>query len=292
MILYIMDKLKQILFGIDKYSNKIQKLLSIYGEHKITDIYVYRKPIQKILNYYLNLVSSFQIIKNLKENKYDDIFHLFMIVKCDNNEYILIEKNDILNVVLINIDVINKAENVEKIKINYNDNLSINDLLNNTLKNIGEYDFFNYNSSSLNCQKFILDILKSNKIYDEKDKKFIYQNPYEIYKKTGLLSYINKKITDLSASIKIIKGEGIKDNNNNYQLIYLSIYDKFFNKRKDEILKNLENNDINIKDYYKQIKNDKIKYIFNRNNDINYDKNDFFVKSFYNSINFYFFKKV
>lgn len=287
-----MDKLKQILFGIDKYSNKIQKLLSIYGEHKITDIYVYRKPIQKILNYYLNLVSSFQIIKNLKENKYDDIFHLFMIVKCDNNEYILIEKNDILNIVLVNIDVINKAENVEKIKIDYNDNLSINDLLNNTLKNIGEYDFFNYNSSSLNCQKFILDILKSNNLYDNKDKDFIYQNPYEIYKKTGLLSYINKKITDLSASIKIIKGEGMKDNNDNYQLIYVSVDDKFFNKRKNELLKNLENNDININDYYKQIKNNKVKYIFNRNNDINYDKNDFFVKSFYNSINFYFFKKI
>jgi hypothetical protein len=35
-----MDKLKQILFGIDKYSNKIQKFLSEYGEHKITHIYV------------------------------------------------------------------------------------------------------------------------------------------------------------------------------------------------------------------------------------------------------------
>jgi len=288
-----MDKLKQILFGIDKYSNKIQKFLSEYGEHKITHIYVYRKPIQKILNYYLNLTSSFQIVKNLKESNYDDIFHLFMIVKCDNGEYVLIEKNDILNINLINIDAVNNAENVENIKINYMSYvLSINDLLNNTLKNIGEYEFFNYNSLNLNCQKFILDILRSNKLYNEKDKNFIYQNPYKIYNKTGLLSYINKKITDLSASIKIIKGEGIYKNNNDYQLIYVSVDDKFFNKKKEELLRNLENNDINIKDYYKQIKNDKVKYIFNRNNDINYDKNDFFVKSFYNSINFYFFKKI
>ena len=207
-----MDKLRQILYGIDKYSNKIQKFLSEYGDKKIVDIYVYRKPIQKILNYYLNLASSLQIIKNLKESNYDDIFHLFMIVKCDNGEYVLIEKNDILNINLINIDAINNAENVEKIKINYMSYvLSLNDLLNNTLKNIGEYEFFNYNSLNLNCQKFILDILRSNKLYNEKDKNFIYQNPYKIYNKTGLLSYINKKITDLSASIKIIKGEGIND---------------------------------------------------------------------------------
>jgi hypothetical protein len=290
-----MDKLRQILYGIDKYSNKIQKFLSEYGDKKIVDIYVYRKPIQKILNYYLNLASSLQIIKNLKESNYDDIFHLFMIVKCDNGEYVLIEKNDILNINLINIDAVNNAENVEKIKINYMSYvLSINDLLNNTLKNIGEYEFFNYNSLNLNCQKFILDILRSNKLYNEKDKNFIYQNPYKIYNKTGLLSYINKKITDLSASIKIIKGEGINDKiDKNYELIYVYTNDKFFKNNKNELLKNLDKLDINIKDYYKQIKDNKIKYLFNKNTNINYDKNDYFVKSFNNNdINFYFFKKI
>jgi hypothetical protein len=290
-----MDKLRQILYGIDKYSNKIQKFLSEYGDKKIVDIYVYRKPIQKILNYYLNLASSLQIIKNLKESNYDDIFHLFMIVKCDNGEYVLIEKNDILNINLINIDAINNAENVEKIKINYMSYvLSINDLLNNTLKNIVEYEFFNYNSLNLNCQKFILDILRSNKLYNEKDKNFIYQNPYKIYNKTGLLSYINKKITDLSASIKIIKGEGINDKiDKNYELIYVYTNDKFFKNNKNELLKNLDKLDINIKDYYKQIKDNKIKYLFNKNTNINYDKNDYFVKSFNNNdINFYFFKKI
>jgi hypothetical protein len=75
------------------------------------------------------LTSSFQIVKNLKESNYDDIFHLFMIVKCDNGEYVLIEKNDILNINLINIDAVNNAENVENIKINYMSYvLSINDL--------------------------------------------------------------------------------------------------------------------------------------------------------------------
>ena len=89
------SKLKQIFFGIDNYSKKIRDILMTIGRNKIKEIYIYRKPIQKFIKTFLNNVSFNQIEDNLKKYNYDDIFHLFLIVKTDNND-ILIEKNEIL----------------------------------------------------------------------------------------------------------------------------------------------------------------------------------------------------
>ena len=207
-----MDKLKQILFGIDKYSNRNKFVLSLIGDNKITDIFVYRKPIQKMVKTFLNLTSLNEIEKNLKNSNYDDIFHLFMLIKIDNNLTVLIEKNEILNIVLTDIDIVNRIEKIGKINIDYNGTLTINQLLNNTLKKVGEYNYFNYDSRNLNCQRFILDILKSNNLFKNEYQNFIYQNPYEIYKNTGLLGSFNKVITNLGSTYKILKGEGLKKN--------------------------------------------------------------------------------
>jgi hypothetical protein len=291
-----MDKLKQILYGIDKYSNKNKILLSKIGEHKITDIYVYRKPIQKILKILSNLASLFIIEQNLKRKNYDDIFHLFIILKCDDGKHIIIEKNEIINIVLIDINFLNTFKNIEKIKIDYNENsLSINELLNNTLKKIGEYNYFNYDSRNLNCQKYILDILLSNNLLKSDYKTFIYQNPTEIYKNTGLLGSISKGLTNIASSFRIIKGDGLKksyinkinsDEINNYKLKNIIFNKKFFNNNKDDIKKYMEINNLKYDDYI--IKNNKIIFYYNTN--IETLNNNYIIKDYNKLISIYYFK--
>jgi hypothetical protein len=299
------SKLKQIFYGIDNYSNKIQKLLIYTGNNKINEIYIYRKPIQKIIKSFLNMVSLNQIEKNLKKYAYDNIFHLFLIVKNDY-EYILIEKNEILNIDIIDINIINNFDNIQYMKIdNYNDNITLNDLLNNTLNKIGSYNFFNYDSRNLNCQKFIMDILISNNLINNDYKKFIYQNPYEIYEKTGILSSFNKIITNIGSTYKIIKGEGlnkqlIKNNEfnlltkNKQYILYNIIYDyNYFKKNENEILNKMKENNININNYNYKIIKKKIKYIVFHNDikyKLNYDK--YLIKDFNKYITFIYFLKI
>ena len=298
------SKIKQIFYGINNYSNKIQNLLKNIGDNIINEIYIYRKPIQKMIKIFLNMVSLNQIENNLKKYNYDDIFHLFLIVKC-NNQYILIEKNEILNFGIIDIKIINNFDNVEYMKINnYNNNITLNNLLNNTLKKIGSYNFFNYDSRNLNCQRFIIDILNSNNLLTIEYKKFIYQNPYEIYKNTGLLSSFNKLITNIGSTYRIIKGEGlknqlIKDNDFNLltkkkeYILYLINFDyNYYKNNKDNILKILKENKININNYKYKLKNKTITNIIFFNDEkhkLNYD--NYIIKDYNKNITFIYFLK-
>jgi hypothetical protein len=280
------SKLKQIFYGLDNYSKKIRDILFTIGRNKIIDIYIYRSPIQKMIKSFLNVVSFNQIEDNLKKYNYDDIYHLYLIVKTNNN-YVLIEKNEIVNIQIIDINDINNKYKVEKIKIDYNDNLTLIDLLNNTLNKIKSYNFFNYDSRNLNCQKFILDILTSNNLMKNQYYNFIYQNPYEIYENTGILSSFNKVITNIGSTYKIIKGEGlnkkiINDDEFNeliktrkFILSQITININYFKKNEKELLDKLKENNINVDNYNYNIVNKKIKNIIFYNNikdkKINYD---------------------
>jgi len=138
----------------------IKKLLSQYGDKQIEMITIYRKPIQSYINVVLNTLSLGQLNKNLREANYDKLFHLYMIVKLSYHEYILIEKNE-----RINIHKVNKIDNmIENREINNINNLTINQMLNNTINRIGNDNFYTYKSHSWNCQNFILNVLKSNNL--------------------------------------------------------------------------------------------------------------------------------
>ena len=172
-----MNVIGQLIFGVYQLNPKIQKLLKIYGNIPITEIIVFRKPIQKAVRTLLNVLSFGVFEKNFKNSNYDDIFHLYMIVKLNNNIHVKIEKNQRINIEKVNPESLD----VDHIKISIPANLTMNILLNNA-RNLMKNNFFKYTASEYNCQNFIINILKSNNLLNDYYYKFIYQDAQVLFK--------------------------------------------------------------------------------------------------------------
>ena len=68
--------------------------------------------------------------------------------------------------------------------------------------------FYIYNPSTENCQDFILQMLKSNGINDEKAFDFIKQDTSMIFKNKGWLSGMAKQITDIGGVADVVMQGG------------------------------------------------------------------------------------
>ena len=183
------------------FKPSVNKLLNKFGDDIIQEIIIFRKPINSTINKILNVLSIGQLNQNLKDANYDDLFHLFMVIILNNNNWLLIEKNERINIVkLKSID--NLVEN-KKVNLN-NKKLTLEKLFVNTIENIGLDNFFIYKSHSWNCQNFIYNILKYNKLLNNELSEFILQDTQKIFYKLGYLKKLSDKITDTAANVNVL----------------------------------------------------------------------------------------
>ena len=196
-----------------KFNPTIEKLLKQYGDKQIEMITIYKKPIKSYIKTILNTLSLGQLDKNLKEAKYDKLFHLYMVFKISDYENIFIEKNERINIKEINTKF---DYHIPQRVINNINNLTINQMLNNTINMIGKDNFFIYKSHSWNCQNFIMNVLKSNNLLNQELSDFILQDTKKIFYNMGYIKPISDIITDTAASINIIKEGGTIKNKKDY----------------------------------------------------------------------------
>ena len=130
------------------FSPKIQARLNNVGNIKIKNIRVIRQPIQSLINVVLNALTLGDYNKVKKDYNYDNLYHLKIVI----NFNFVLEKNE-----RINFDVHKKSVGEEGINVPLNNNnLTINELINNTYNQMGELKFHKYNAFNNNCQIFIL----------------------------------------------------------------------------------------------------------------------------------------
>jgi len=157
----IMKSIKNIYSAIKgvrlDYKPSVKKILNSVGTLQIKDIYVCRVPIHKMINKILSFVVN---------KPHDELFHLFMVVKLENDKMYRIEKNEEINIIEF------KNIECENIKVDFANSLTINGMLENTKKSLGEKDFFIYSALYDNCQHFIYNILVSNNIYVSPELKY------------------------------------------------------------------------------------------------------------------------
>ena len=201
-----MNVIGQLIFGIYQHNPYIQKLLKLYGNNKIIEMTIYRKPVQKTYLSLLNIMSFGVFEYNFKKSGYDNLFHLYMIIRLDNGLYFKIEKNQ-----RINIDQVNpETNNIEHIIININNSLlSMNILLENTQKQL-KNNFYIYTADRYNCQNFIMNILQSNNLLNNDNFNFIYQDTRVLFKNLQLLKKSAQIMTKTAARFDVlIKGGNI-----------------------------------------------------------------------------------
>lgn len=172
-------------------------VLEKYGDKPIdlSSIRVCRKPLEAVLQ---------KVIKGVVRTKlpYDKIFHLSIrfkiegkIVRADKRETLQIaQDNDQVDTECITVQASSKTPK------------TLNEILENTRKLMGDNKFYTYSATSNNCQIFILNVMKANGISGDVD--FIKQNVNEL-----IPSFLGK-IADLGTDIKsrlglITEGKGL-----------------------------------------------------------------------------------
>jgi len=195
---------------LDSYNNATTKYIQMYGDIPIMDIFIYRTPLDSMLNKAINAISLGQWSNLQSKYGFDKFYHLALILRLQNNKNIIVEKLDVVSV-SDNYKTNSKTENM-KIEEYQPTTLTLNNLLNNARSGLNDDKiFFGYDPLQNNCQYFIKYLLEYSGLYSQQAQQFLFQ---DISKLAQELNPITKRImkgtTDLAATINKIMGKGRK----------------------------------------------------------------------------------
>jgi hypothetical protein len=195
---------KEVIYGRQDYPIQQQRIIDRYGDRIIKSIKIGRTPLPSILTKIINMVSLGAFNKFVERSPYDDLFHLFCILTLDNGTTvkILLEKNEAINIQLVTNYNPKNAEYVDVPRVP--SNLTFNDLLDGARKLQGS-NYFKYNSSSNNCQDFLIAVLKGSSMLTDNLSKFIKQDVKSIFKTLPITQKIINTLTNLGGTIDIVK---------------------------------------------------------------------------------------
>jgi hypothetical protein len=200
---------KAVILGRQDYPPKVRNILKKYGNEIIVSYKLKRTPVSKLLTTALSAVSMGEFGSRLKNSDYDELFHLFLEMTTQSGKRISVEKNEV-----INMDVSPPSrpkEEVKNITSNIPSGITINSLMNNTRKRMGDSKFFNYSAKSSNCQDMILNILNANNIGDESDRNFVKQDTDFLFENLPYLRKISNTVTTIGARANVLTdGAGFK----------------------------------------------------------------------------------
>jgi hypothetical protein len=220
------------------FSDSAKKILNKYGNLPIQSLVIYRTPIKSIGDYALNLISLGKWGELKRKYSFDALFHLALIARV-NNKNIIIEKNATPN---ISLDYeTNSLTETKDVPLKGLTTITINDIINKTLKTISPQDFFIYDPWTLNCQVFIKNLLTAVNLYDDDINSFVFQDISQIVKE--LPSYVKKTarfLTDVAGFYNKITGQGKNSNVNNMDKLSEKQKlekDKLLNKHSEQLNK-------------------------------------------------------
>jgi hypothetical protein len=182
---------------------------------KISSLRIERAPIFG----FLRKITLGKYDKILKKLKYDDMFHLNLVI---NNKYIL-EKNQVLNFAIYKPKP--QAQQVD-VPLPEGFDTTINEMIERTRVEMGDKAFSEYDVVKNNCQKFVSSVLRANKLMNPELDKFVNQDVKSVIDEFpgsyGFISFI----TDLAARInRLIEGEGLKAKGGKYQVVLIKMDD-------------------------------------------------------------------
>ena len=204
----VYGRVKGFVTGVrDDYMPSVRKLLQEIQGKKIVKMIVVRDPIKEEIHMLANAISMNEINKFKKEVSIDDLFHLFCVCTLDDGQMIRFEKNAEIEAFKISkIQQIDKSNIFECVVPNQ---ISLNELLDNTRQKIGDRLFLDYNSMENNCQDFIYNCLYHNgyESTNPKMKSFIKQDLTKLAKNMSSTSKtIMNTLTDLGKKTNILIG--------------------------------------------------------------------------------------
>ena len=199
-----MEKIKEfgrkLMYGRNDYSPKVKKILKDFGNEEITNMYIIRTPISKVLRFLMNIISLGDFEKRMKNTPYDELYHLAVHIETHKGK-VSLEKNEVINMDRNP----KKPKNSETLNVAIGKTLTINEMLEKTKTKMGK-KFFPYSAKSNNCQLFILSMLQANNLANESNKDFIKQDTNELF--SSHLRKATNTVTDIAGRLNILASGG------------------------------------------------------------------------------------
>jgi len=181
-----------------KYNNISRRTLEKYADSKITNIQIFRTPINSAIS---------KILKSVKFG-FDDLFHLALIITVKHNDTIqniVVEKNEVINI----STSYKKKSNTEVHNINFNQDIKLIEFINKAQQSVTPNIWFEYDGLQNNCQSYLRIILKANDLYTEATEKFVFQDLTELIKETPKFAgKVANIITDAAGVVSRMTGKG------------------------------------------------------------------------------------
>jgi|694.fasta_scaffold97425_4 hypothetical protein len=191
-----------LITGRNDYSPFIKKFLNEYGNHQITRMYIEREPLPELFTTLADYLTSNKFSQNKKD--YDDLYHLRAVATLDNGINVVIEKNHSVNVGLYDGNI---ARGTQQLELSGNFP-TLQELVDNTRDIMGITKFNKYTVSGLNCQNFILNLLRANGLNNEINEKFSIQDVKSIFNDIEYLNNMVDVLTNIAYSSDVIMQGG------------------------------------------------------------------------------------
>jgi hypothetical protein len=179
----------------------VRKYIKRHGDDEIVNILVCRKPIQKGVDKFINIITAGKYDRNKTKMKYEDMYHLYLVLENDHNQTYKWEKNHVVTVT--------KATSLCKnyIGVPMTRSLKVYEMFDKALKSQGN-NMWLYDAVTNNCQVFVMNMLASNGLMTEKLADFIKQDAEKIIDSNTRA--IARIFTDIAAvGDKFIYGKGL-----------------------------------------------------------------------------------
>jgi hypothetical protein len=203
----VLTKVKQkLFFPTNKLPGDSQKVFNRFRDKMVVGFTVGRKPIISAVEKAANIITLGGWEKRKKELSYDKMFHLFLIVHLRGGS-IKVEKNE-----RINITTNASTAGAETIDVPYEGKNTLEVIMENAKKAMGEHHFFQYNAFENNCQDFVLGILRANGGASAEATSFIKQDAKGLLEKMpSFLGKLAQAATDLAGKAKeVMTGQGAR----------------------------------------------------------------------------------
>lgn len=191
----------------NKFPPKMRETLKEYGNNNIVKIIVGKSPVQSVITGIMNAMSFGQFRQNISKYNYDDVFHLYMLLHMDNGQILLTEKNEVVK--LEKLKKNNKYSNNQSMNVNIPSSITLSTFFSNAVEGVGD-SIYLYDHRNNNCQVYVNNLLKYNKLLTNAIKSFVLQPVEEILKDTPeYMNDIAKFVTNTAASFdRVLYGEG------------------------------------------------------------------------------------
>lgn len=192
--------------------NKVsRRTLAKYGDRKIMQMFLTRVPLTKMLDRAINVLSFGSWGKLKKKYGYDQMFHLSMVLRLDNNTNVSMEKLEVPTIKPGDGDLHKKGVEVFTVQnMGEAHKRTLKEFVDKTLRYMGKGRFFTYRAWSLNCQHFLSSALKANGVHYPGAEEFIMQPVDQLVKRMPrYIKPLSNILTDTGAMVNRMTGKGL-----------------------------------------------------------------------------------